>query len=310
MDELRRLAFENHGTCTYCGYEFKESDTSHSGYGADEQPLYVCDSCSGQLKETAARTNFLPHPYEVPNCDTALWRYMNFTKYVSMLYTSSLYFSRADKLNDPFEGAKGYVKNKSKWDNHFLSFFAEVIKNPPDGTQSNLTKEQIKQQSQELFQQLEMLGKTSIKRVFVNCWHENKHESEAMWNLYSSNTGNAIAIKTTYCSLYESMGREPSIEIGRVKYIDFSKNFAGINNSFWRKRKSFEHEREVRAVIHDLECKKDHKLIPCDITTLIEEVRLSPVAPIWFLDIINDINTKYGFELEVIQSNLNEEPFF
>jgi hypothetical protein len=34
-----------------------------------------------------------------------VWRYMSLTKFVSMLDTKSLYFSRTDKLSDPFEGS-------------------------------------------------------------------------------------------------------------------------------------------------------------------------------------------------------------
>ena len=39
-----------------------------------------------------------------PLDDTVLWRYMDFTKFVSLLEKSALFFPRADKLGDPFEG--------------------------------------------------------------------------------------------------------------------------------------------------------------------------------------------------------------
>lgn len=66
-EELRRLKFENHDHCVSCGYNFKEGDTSHSGYSENDEALYVCDSCSTQLKETAVRNYFSAHPYEIPN---------------------------------------------------------------------------------------------------------------------------------------------------------------------------------------------------------------------------------------------------
>ena len=34
-----------------------------------------------------------------------IWRYKDLAKFVSMLQTSSLYFPRADLLDDPHEGA-------------------------------------------------------------------------------------------------------------------------------------------------------------------------------------------------------------
>jgi hypothetical protein len=309
-DDLRRLAFENHDNCVSCGYAFKEADTSHLGYDSDGNPLYVCDSCTDKLKETAIRHYFSPLPYEIPNNDSRLWRYMDFTKYVSMLSISGLYFARADFFDDHFEGAKGIKRNKAKWDEHYLSFFKEAIKNPPKGHVWNKSDEFAEKEAQRLLKELEAGGESHRKRVFINCWHENEHESEAMWRLYSSYLDNAVAVRTSYASLYESLGRNPSISIGKIKYIDFNKSYAGVNDSFWRKRKSFEHENEVRAVINDHECETAGKIIKCDLSILVEKVFVSPTTPIWFVELVNDVNQKYGLKMKVSPSSLNEEPFF
>jgi hypothetical protein len=46
------------------------------------------------------------HPLLSPPPDDAvLWRYMDFTKFVSLLETSALFFCRPDQLGDPFEGS-------------------------------------------------------------------------------------------------------------------------------------------------------------------------------------------------------------
>ena len=37
--------------------------------------------------------------------NTKISKYLDFTKFISMLETDSLYFARADKLTDPHEGA-------------------------------------------------------------------------------------------------------------------------------------------------------------------------------------------------------------
>ena len=39
-----------------------------------------------------------------PKDDTTLWRYMSFEKFANLLATGSLFFSRADKYDDKFEG--------------------------------------------------------------------------------------------------------------------------------------------------------------------------------------------------------------
>ena len=43
--------------------------------------------------------------FNPPESDAVLWKYMNFTKFVSLLEKQALFFARADKLGDPFEGS-------------------------------------------------------------------------------------------------------------------------------------------------------------------------------------------------------------
>jgi hypothetical protein len=48
---------------------------------------------------------YVPHfVFEPPPENTKIWRFMSFHKFVSMVTNGSLYFSRLDKLGDPFEG--------------------------------------------------------------------------------------------------------------------------------------------------------------------------------------------------------------
>lgn len=308
-DELRRLHYENHDNCIVCNYAFEKNDCSHLGFGKNNEPLYVCDKCSYLLKETVIRYNYSPRPYEVPERSSSLWKYMDFVKYVSLLSKRALYFCRADYLGDDFEGAYGLASKKSNWDNQVLEFFKNAIANPPKGHKCIYNQHEIQSKAKSLLSDFEK-GRTKQREfTFISCWHENEHESEAMWRLYSCYMKNVVAIRTNHGCLYESLGKNPSIDIGRVKYIDFSKQYAG-NDPFWRKQKSFEHEREVRAIIIDRECNGKGKFISCDIDKLILEVRISPEAPKWFLDITNDLNKKYEFPIEVQNSLLKAKPFY
>jgi hypothetical protein len=47
------------------------------------------------------------HPtFKAPaNREASLWRYMDFTKYVSMLEVKALFLARVDQFGDAFEGA-------------------------------------------------------------------------------------------------------------------------------------------------------------------------------------------------------------
>lgn len=309
-EDLKRLAFENYDNCIKCRYSFAEGDTAHLGYCVNKEPLYLCEQCSYLLNETAVRYHFTPRPYEIPKANTQLWRYMDFSKYVSMLVDSGLYFARADTFEDVFEGAKGIKKNKDKWDKFYLHTFRSAIENPPEGYKKNLSDKEVEQHSQRILKELESSGELSRRYTFINCWHENEFESEAMWRLYSNYFENAIAIKTSFKNLYLSMGRDPSIRVGYVKYLDLNSKYAGVNDAFWRKRKSFDHEREVRAIKIDRKSNKSGIVISCNLSVLIEEIYISPTSPIWFEKIVNDISRKYGLNVKARLSQLNEEPFF
>lgn len=207
--ELKRLAFEHFDSCTNCGHKFVEAEHYCSGYLANDEPAYLCDDCSGELTELAARIYFIPQPYEIPTANAKLWRYMDFTKYVSLLSSRGLYFTRTDCFEDIFEGAKGLKKNKAKWDSHYLEFFRSAIKNPPEGYRCELSDSEVDEQAQKLLSDLETGGEAHKRRTFVSCWHEGEHESEAMWRLYSSFLANAVAVRTSYQNLYVSPWSRP-----------------------------------------------------------------------------------------------------
>ena len=309
--ELRIFHNEHHDNCSNCGYEFKESDTTHLGYVTNRRCAYLCNNCSDLLVETVGRYVFAKRDYQIPPSEAKLWRYMDFSKYVYLLSKRALFFSSTSKLEDVFEGAKGIVSRKELWDKFYYSFFVSVIKNPPKGYDCDKTPEEIEQEASRLLEQMNSIGIMDRESVFVNCWHENLIESEAMWKLYSKDITNAICIQTTYQSLYYALDRNPDISIGRVNYIDFSKRFAPFNGSYWYKRKSFEHEKEVRAVIHSRETKAENGIVvPADINLLIENIYISPSAPKWFADVVSDINKKYKIKTPLVQSTLIDTPFY
>ena len=115
-EQLRLLRYSHLETCMICNHRFCENETTHFGYGENELALEVCNDCIDTLVETAVRHVYSKLPYEKPELNTKLWRYMDFTKYVSMLSSSSLFFARADTFDDFYEGAKGVAKNKDKWE--------------------------------------------------------------------------------------------------------------------------------------------------------------------------------------------------
>lgn len=221
--------------------------------------------------------------------ETKLWRYMSFAKFISMLNTKQMLYVPAFRFEDPFEGACGIAQEDAS-DNAFG-------KNNPYGSKER-------------------------RYTFFNCWHENEVESEAMWKLYTRFNPEGVAIQTTYKRLKEETAKYPFLKIGRVSYVDYSQKLDVPDSYFWYKRKSFEHEREVRvmtalspndATIAEFEKKTPKAVITRMVHTvslenLIENVYVSPLAPNWFREVVKDELRNHGLAIEPIQSALNAKP--
>ena len=308
--KTRQFIEEHHDNCTECLRPFNPYDRTHLGYTVSRKLVYVGNCCSNILKETIIRHSYQKRPYTIPSDNTVLWRFMDFTKFVSLLKTKSLYFSRADQFSDPFEGAKGLLRNKNKWDKKYIEFFTEACTNLPEGKTSEKSEKEILKDAKRLLGQLENIGPKQLKETFINCWHENDYESEAMWKLYTTSLEQGIAIKTNYKRLYTSLGKNPDIAIGGINYIDFDNSFAGVNDSFWYKRKSFEHEKEVRAIFCDRNNQNDlGKLISVDLNKLIDKIYISPTSQVWFKELVKDILSKYNIKKKIGESSMKDKPF-
>ena len=167
--------------------------------------------------------------FSPPPPEAVLWRYLDFTKFVSLLDRHALFFARADKLGDPFEGSYP----RANVDTRF-------------GMSEERFSEKAVQEASDFLRQ-------SRRFTLVNCWHWSDYESAAMWRMYSREH-DGIAVKTDFRSLSESLVGNEVIYIGRVSYIDYEEDFIRESNIFapyLNKRKSFEHEKEVRAVTQE-----------------------------------------------------------
>ena len=243
------------------------------------------------------------HPvFEKPENESAkVWRYIDFTKFVSLLDKSALFFTRADRLGDPFEGSYSRANIKLR---------PEVYKGkiPPNALEN-----------------FSQFTKIFIKNTAINCWHLSEYESAAMWKLYlKSNDG--IAIQSTFDLLKTSLKDENhSVFIGKVKYIDFEKDWMPEGNTlypFVHKRKSFEHEKELRGVIQELRYKKNGGLdwskplfddgiyVQVDLGVLIDKIYLAPTSPRWLFELVKSITAKYKLDKDVLQSSLDDAPVY
>jgi hypothetical protein len=229
-----------------------------------------------------------------PNNDDIIWRYMDFTKFVSLLDRRALFFSVADKLTDKFEGS-------------FSRPTAVLRLLPPP---------------ENVFKGIDITTEVARKIIAINSWHINEYESAAMWNLYTKGD-DGIAIQSRFHRLkYSFNDAQEKVYIGKIKYIDYKTDYmpdGKVLYPFLHKRKSFEHEKELRAVIiryrEDEDGHVDQSVfeygdyIPVNLGTLIENVHVSPTSQEWFKNLVQSMMTKYGFNIEVKKSGLSDAPY-
>lgn len=242
---------------------------------------------------------YIEHPdFEQPKDEsTKVWRYMDLSKFLSLLETSSLYFTRSDKFIDPYEGTMPKITSEK-----ISTYFTEF------------------DNACEMQNELLNLIDLNRKLTLINCWYQSEYESDAMWHLYSNK---GIAIQTTFEKLKNSFNTSnDNVQIGQVKYIDYNIEgmfYLNALTPFLFKRISFEHEREIRAVIWNTQTNRElvdeddkvaidiikhGKFSNIDLQTLIETIYVLPTAPSWFHKLVISILNKYKLDKPVFHSQL------
>ncbi len=228
-----------------------------------------------------------------PSGDTRLWRYMDFAKFTNFLVTEKLYFSRSDRFDDPWEGAWSYAN---------IEKFPKVA-----GYASKHSGERYGVIGTFLLDD----QRSVREKTFINCWHSSEHESDAMWKLYGL-YDQCIAIQTTFDRLIESLPSD--VIAGSVEYLDYAKDWMPVGNHlypFFKKRKSFEHEKEFRLLIYREQGDNDNDFghsISTDINNLIENIYISPSSPDWYFETIKKLLEQCNFKKPIFKSGLNTKP--
>jgi hypothetical protein len=252
-------------------------------------------------------------PIEHPDNNQKIWRYMDFSKYVDLLTTSELHFTRADKLEDPYDCSA-------------MQFFGEPYKQLSSANP----------QGKERTHQVNTFGRLF---VYLNCWHMNNVESAALWRLYSGNKYETIAIQTTFGKLDSEIKLKwprDGISISKVKYdpenagepldeIPGGKLFTALGwENIIYKRPSFAHEKELRAFIYQrvdklrendtlrneahleklMKERPEYIRIKINPSDLIEKVYVSPHAKDLFVELVKNVSGE--LKDRVLKSDLYE----
>jgi hypothetical protein len=224
-----------------------------------------------------------------PPDETVIWRYMNMERLLALLSTTELFLTRLDGFPDPWEGV---------WPKSFV-----------DALQSagGLQKDFVKNLQQ---------------TFYVSCWHASAHESAALWHQYSGVAG--FAVRSTIGRLKNSLDPASTFFIGSVVYADYEGGSHGAVNALkppFMKRKSFEHEREVRVVQwkpenlnfikHQPAKIASHASVAVDLGALIDTLFISPTSPPWLVPHISRFLDVFGVAgVSVIRSTLYDPYIF
>lgn len=250
-------------------------------------------------------SNTSPRFFE-PEESVQLARYMDITKFLSLLKDSQLFFCRLDKLEDRFEGIMPKV---SKDD--FRAFYNRL--NVSGYFDQPLTEEQIEREIGEQFAFREKLKLLNC----INCWNEFKAESYALWKVYSD-LNQGIMIKSSFKRVISAlMNSGEKIYCSKVKYIDHDTDSIDIGNTMTpivHKHKAYSYEDEIRLIHevsstgwkHDWENEKFENGIKINVNLdeLINEIVISPFSPDWFIELIEDILKRYSMKCKLSISKL------
>jgi hypothetical protein len=216
--------------------------------------------------------------------DTIVWKYLDLSKFLDLLLSQKLFMSRSDKFEDQYEG-----------------------------TFSEPTYEEIKKLA---INNPEFLNyyKTHREKVAISSWHINEYESFAMWQIFTQNS-EGLAIQSTIRRLQKALEPEKNLKqyIGQVNYIDYKKEYIPFDDMFFPflfKRKSFQYEREVRIISDTSDTKltiNDGIKINVDISQLIDKIYIHPKSENWYKNLVIQLVSQLGFDIEIEKSDLESD---
>lgn len=231
--------------------------------------------------------------YVSNNMDKPIFRFIRFEHFLSMLITN-----------------RKWISQTTLWDDVYENFLGKVIFKHG---------------------KVPMSYYGYIYNFYGECWTMQK-ENDALWRIYS-NDKKSIRIKSSIRKVIESCENEFSVNsglisfctIGKVEYLSsnkinewiksFQKPILGTNvllESLFIKRKEFEHEKEIRLIVHKKtnqteESKgfmRNHLLLSINPNEIVDEVTFDPRINIEDYLILKNVVEKLGFKNKIKKSKL------
>jgi len=102
-----------------------------------------------------------------------------------------------------------------------------------------------------------------------------------------------------------------AVHIGSIQYVDYEQDQIPFDNVMYlglHKRRSFEHERELRAMF--VFGNGRGQLVNVDLSALIKAVHVAPSSPEWILVLIRKLVSRYGLSVDVVHSGIDARPIY
>ena len=217
-----------------------------------------------------------------------LWRYMNLSKFVSLIEKNALWLARADTFRDKHEG-------------RFPDEMRTIIEKAYEGFGDD---------DPSIVKDADDFQDYLRKNTFLSCWHKNFDENMVMWEIYGRDN-NALAIQTTVEAMKNSVDFSKlsghSLILKNVTYLraDEISGVLKYEECFFIKRPHFSFEEEVRISLDTYSRFNPSKKTPyghelsVNINGLIEKILIHPDSPDWFMDVTNSITKKYKIHAPV-----------
>lgn len=244
-----------------------------------------------------------------PDEGMEVWRYMDFSKFVAMLQTKSLFFASLSTFDadDPWEGYPSRA-------NFSAARPVLVTKEPSQpgevvGHVSTLS-EVFGDQVEDFLHARKEAAARARNTFFINCWHLNSEESDSQWKLYGGNAF-SVAIVSNLKRIKKSILDAQDVYGGQIRYYKAGEVIPDGNVFFpiVHKRLAFVHEREFRLIVWKPDLLKSSNTLPglgisiC-LEALIERLIISPRAPTWFEQVVRTLVKDYGFAFDCSKSDL------
>ncbi|MDF1614341.1 DUF2971 domain-containing protein [Desulfurivibrio dismutans] len=241
------------------------------------------------------------HPVlNVPTKNIKLWRYLDLPAFFSLLVDSKLCFSRADLMEDKFEGTFPKLNGQllDEWAN------IQIARGELNPGYKNLSRTLTQDKT----------------HAFLSCWCQEDTEMVHMWKIYSKEYG--VAIETSYEDLKLSINDNENIYPTQISYINFEKDILdwkqNLLSIYTVKRAEYKSECEFRLIISHPRQIEDQLLkyktheekalpskhlygrtkvikINVDLSKLIKIVHISPFAPEWYNELVKSTLIKLGY---------------